>query len=321
MFLLLNRFFLFGFLAILLTVFGCEKEGDTFAPDDAVPLYPRGNISTFYTGIATGPDSLISFNAAESQVIRCANDVHLTLPEYAFVNSNGQNVAGVVTLSWSKLNRILPQVQHRISMEYDAGYIKPELAFLLEATSDGEPVTAAKPINLYWESAFNPADLTLFGVNSNGTAQDVWWALADQINLHQENWLDPWNGAERSGYMITLDTLGYGCLGLPEIFTPETSKNLVVQMFPAYSQDNTAVYFMESSRSRVLQLKDTGDGRFLIENLSVGALGRIFCVTHAAKNNYYSEWIDVEISSQDVNWFPKPAKTPVPAIYNMLRSM
>jgi hypothetical protein len=321
MFLLSHRFFLFGLLAILLTAFGCEKESDTFAPVDAVPIYPRGNINTFYDGIQTGPDSLISFNPAESQVIRCAYDVHLTIPEYAFVNSAGQNVEGIVTLSWTKLNRILKQVQHQISMDYDAGFIKPELAFVIEATSNDEPISTAKPVNLYWETSFNPSDLTPFQANVNGMEQGPWWVLADPLNLTYENWLDPWNGAERSGYKIMLVSLGYGCLGLPEVFTPESAKNLVVQMFPAYTKANTVVYFMQSAKSRALKLQDTGEGRFFIENLPFGSLGRIFCVTHAAKNNYYSEWIDIEILSQDVNWFPKPAKTPVPAIYNMLLSL
>ncbi len=311
--------FIFLFSIVLFTA--CEKGKDEFIVIDSVPLYPHGNILRVFAGMATPIDSLFTFPSGAPAILRSVEGVVLEIEAYSFATSSGTIVDSNIRLHWTEIRKINTQIAHRLSMRTLENLVLPQATYKLEAELEGEKLSLVKPVIIKWPaSQILPSLVAFTGIRP--ATHTFLWEPSPAGSVSVSSWIDPVNGEGVNGYFIVADQTGYGSAGkLEEVPASGSGADLDVQFFPAYTEGNTAVYFLQSGSSRALALSDQGEGRFLLPNLAFGASGRLFCITEAVEKSYYSSWQDISFSPPGYNWKPRPAKEDLNTITLMLNSL
>lgn len=292
---------------------------DHFTGEKVVPLIPRGNINNFYGAIASGPDTIFSISGGEPATLRTAEGVVIEIEPGTFTWPSGEPVEGTLNLQWTNIPRILHQVQHRLSMHYGTALLVPEFVCLVYAQSEGVSLLFKKPLLLKWPTDIHMNDLELWHQVQQRQYENDWMAV-DPHSISFINWMDPVLGTNVEGYLFPVSESGYWCGGSIEHPEEGAFLELSTVIFPDYKLDNTAVYFLQSEKNRIISLRDKGSGVFQFGAIPEGARGRLFCVTEAVRKNFFTAWQDVELVNSFV-WNPRPEQKDIQSIYQMLRAL
>ncbi len=306
------------FLGGLLMV-SCQAEVDDFNPDYTVPI-PRGNILNFYQQLPLQSDTIFALTGQTGNPVqvRSESGVLIEIPDEAWTTADGKVVEGGYSLAWKEIRGIADQVDFHISMQYYQGQVRSDKAFQLRAEKEGEELVLTKDILIRWPSA-SGGNLSMW----KGIRPTPWvfrWQDAPQSQLSLTNWIDPVNGAGVNGYLVSVPQAGTWCAGEAVDLYP-ADPEIQAQMPEGFAESNTAVYWLDTATGSALALEYIGGGVYQIEDIPTGKTGRLFCVTEAVQNNFYSAWIDLSITAGGYTWNPIPQKRSLGLVRAMLESL
>lgn len=295
----------------------CQSEVDEFNPDYVVPI-PRGNVLNYYDLQPGEIDSVFNMTGSTGQVnqIRSITGVLIEVPDQAWMTTGGTIIEDGYSLRWKEIRTVADQVDRHLSMRGFADQIRSNKIFQLAAEKEGEALVLTKDILIRWPAA-NSGALAMY----QGIRPTPWafrWQDAPQGQLSLTNWIDPVNGAGVNGYLMAIPAAGTWCAG-EKVDLYAADPEIQVQMPDGFSESNTAVYWLESGHCYALDYQ--GGGVFQIEDIPTGKTGRLFCITEAVQNNFYSAWIDIGTTAGGYTWKPVPEKRSLSLVRLMLESL
>ncbi len=295
----------------------CQSEVDEFNPDYVVPI-ARGNILNYYDLQPGEIDSVFNLIGSTGQVnqVRSTTGVLIEIPDQAWMTEGGTIIEDGYSLRWKEVRSIVDQVNRHLSMEAYEDQVRSNIVFQFSAEKEGEELVLAKDILIRWPAA-NSVALTMY----QGIRPTPWafrWQDALQSQLSLTNWIDPVNGAGVNGYLMAIPSAGTWCAG-EKVELNTADPEIQVQMPDGFAESNTAVYWLESGQCYALDYQ--GGGVFRIEDVPTGKTGRLFCVTEAVQNNFYSAWLDLSTTAGGYTWKPVPEKRSLSLVRLMLESL
>lgn len=295
----------------------CQSEVDEFNPDYVVPI-PRGNILNYYDLQPGEVDSVFNLIGSTGQVnqVRSTTGVLIEIPDQAWTTAGGTIVEDGYTMRWKEIRTIADQVNRHLSMLTFEDQVRSDKMFQLIAEKEGEELVLTKNILIRWP-AENSGTLAMY----KGIRPTPWafrWQDAPQGQLSLTNWIDPVNGAGVNGFLMAIPSAGTWCAG-EKVVLHSADPEIQVQMPAGFSESNTAVFWLESGQGYALDYQ--GGGVFRIDDIPSGKSGRLFCVTEAVQNNFYSAWIDLSTTAGGYTWKPVPEKRSLSLVQLMLESL
>ncbi|MCF8239343.1 MAG: hypothetical protein K9I85_14365 [Saprospiraceae bacterium] len=297
----------------------CQSEVDEFTPDYTVPI-PRGNILNFYEQLPQQSDTIFSLTGMTGAAVqlRSQTGVLIEIPDQAWMTADGKVVEDEYSLAWKEIRVIADQVERQISMQHYQGMVRSDKAFQLRAEKEGEALVLTKDILIRWPSASGGNPTMWKGIRP--TPWVFRWQDAPQSQISLTNWIDPVNGAGVNGFLLSIAASGTWCAGESVVLYP-ADPEIQVKMPKGFAESNTAVYWLDVPTGTAVALEYMGGGVYQIEDIPTGKTGRLFCVTEAVQNNFYSAWIDLSITAGGYTWNPIPEKRSLGLVRQMLESL
>lgn len=287
---------------LLIFLFGCGDTFNDFIPNDAVPLYPRGDVNAFFDNTSLNPDTLFTVNNDGSWLLRTTNGVLLEGQPGSFIHNDGSPVESPVTIQWKQIRAIAEQVAERISLVFNDQLLSSELIFKLEAFADGKTVSLTQPVIIKWPNP-NPAQDALLLIKD--VENPYLWQQPQQSSLGISSWTDPVSGSGTNGFLIPLEQPGIYTVCKYLHIPPSHKGPLKVQHFPSYNVANTVVYLLDRQLVQVYALQDAGEGVFILPDLPLHG-GRVITITAALKNTWFSAWKEIPFENGPEEWSPRP---------------
>lgn len=295
----------------------CQSEVDELNPDYVIPI-PRGNILNYYDLQPGETDSVFNLTGTTGQgsQIRSSTGVLIDIPDQAWMTSGGTVIEDGYTFHWKEVRSIVDQVNRHLSMQAFEDQVLSNKIFQFTAVKEGEVLVLTKDILIRWPAA-NSGGLAMY-IGNRPTPWAFRWQEEPQGQLSLTNWIDPVNGAGVNGYLMAIPAAGTWCAG-EKVDLYAADPEIQVQMPAGFAESNTAVYWLESGQCYALDY--LGGGVFRIDDVPTGKTGRLFCITEAVQNNFYSAWIDISTTAGGYTWKPVPEKRSLSLVRLMLESL
>lgn len=306
---------LFGLGIVFLA--SCKPEVDEFVPGAVVPI-PRGNILDFYKLMPGETDTVFTLPGPGHVLVRSRTGVLIDFPDSAWTTSNGQVVTVPVTVRWKEIRSLVDQVSRQLSMRTYDQHLNSRIRFRVSGEKEGETLFLSKPILIQWPDAGGGQPAVWKG--SRPTPWDFRWVEAPGTSISLTSWTDPLNGAGVTGYLMAIPAEGFWCAGTGSTGV-DADPDIRVQMPSGFSENNTAVYWLDSQAGAAYALDYLGDGAFVLENIQAGSSGRLFSITEAVQNNFYSAWVDRSPGAGGIDWAPLPEKRSLNLVREMLSTL
>lgn len=215
-------------IAILFST-GCQKDKDQFVP------YPLdGEINNMIEELLDDPISL-QVNTQTDQFIKIDKTFSLKTYDQSFINTDQE----ILNIDWTNARNSIQMELLNLPHYTSNNFLSPSFTFNL-SSSEAVNINKDQALELFIESDL-VEDQYLFHLSSEG------WYELDMSNMIATEWADE-DGFAKSGYMVTVEQLGWYVIASKVDLTVGPSSNLCLELEGQYTQTN--------SKSMILLEKD-----------------------------------------------------------------